>query len=105
MSKPALAHIVYFWLKEGTTEEDKKAFEKGLVLLGKIPLIQSFNWGTPAKAEKRDVVDDSFDYCINSFFATTEDEAAYQIDADHYVFINNHSHIWEKVIVYNNEVN
>lgn len=105
MSKPALAHIVYFWLKEGTSDEDKKAFEKGLELLGQIPLIESFYWGTPAKAEKRDVVDDSYDYCINSFFATLENEAAYQADADHQVFIDNHSHIWDKVIVYNNDVN
>jgi len=104
MTKPALAHIVYFWLKEGTSDEDKKAFENGLEELGKISLIQSFNWGTPAKAEKRDVVDDSFDYCINSFFQSIENEAAYQVHPDHDVFIANHSHIWEKVIVYNNNV-
>lgn len=102
MSKPALAHTVFFWLKEGTSEEDRLAFEKGLEKLGQISLIHSFHWGPPADARKRDVIDDSYDYALNSLFMSLEDEEAYQQDPDHDVFIANHKHIWETVKVYNN---
>ena len=102
MSKPHMAHTVYFWLKEGTSEEDKKAFEKGLDKLGTVPGIHTFFWGAPASTEKRDVVDNSYQYAINSFFSSLEDQLAYQEHPIHLEFIKNHSHIWESVKVYDN---
>lgn len=102
VTKPYLAHTVYFWLKEGTSEEDKIAFEKGLAKLGTVPNIQSFYWGAPASTEKRDVVDSSFDYAINSLFTSLENQLIYQEHPIHLEFIENHSHIWETVKVYDN---
>jgi len=84
--KPTLAHTVYFWLKEGTSDGDK----------------DTFHWGTPASTEDRDVVDHSYDYAINSFFASIDDQNAYQIEPIHLEFIENHQHIWESVKVYDN---
>jgi len=100
--KPTLAHTVYFWLKEGTSDGDKVAFENGLRKLGTCPTLHTFHWGTPASTEDRDVVDHSYDYAINSFFASIDDQNAYQIEPIHLEFIENHQHIWESVKVYDN---
>ncbi len=102
--KPALIHTVYFWTKEGTTEEQLNAFEKGLEKLGTCPQILSYHWGPPAPTEARGVVDNSYAYAINSHFASVEDEKEYQTEPIHLEFIENHQDIWEKVVVYDNMV-
>lgn len=104
-SKPALIHTVYFWTKEGTTEAQLKAFEKGLVKLGTCPQIASFNWGPPAPTEARGVVDNSYTFAINVHFNSVADEKAYQTEPIHLAFIEAHKDIWSKVIVYDNLVN
>ena len=105
VTKPYMAHTVFFWVKEGTTDEDKKAFEKGLEKLGTVPSIQTFYWGTPASTEKREVTDHSYDYAINAFFTSLENQLIYQEHPIHLEFIENHSHIWETVKVYDNVTN
>lgn len=104
MTKPALIHTVYFWTKEGTTEEQTKAFEKGLEKLGTCPQIHSFFWGPPAPTEARGVVDNTFSYAISVQFASIEKQNEYQKEPIHLEFIENHQDIWEKVIVYDNTV-
>ena len=105
MTKPYMAHNVFFWLKEDTSEKDKLAFEIGLKKLGTVPNIQSFYWGKPASTENRDVVDNSYHYSINSFFTSLENQLIYQEHPIHSEFIENHSHIWETVKVYDNLTN
>ena len=100
--KPVLIHTVFFWTKEGTTDAQKKAFEVGLEKLGTCPQIGTFYWGPPAPTEKRDVVDNSYDYAINVHFNSLEDQAAYQAEPIHLQFIEDHKDIWGKVIVYDN---
>ena len=102
MTKPYLIHTVFFWTKEGTTEEQHKAFEEGLVKLGTCPQIQNFFWGPPAPTEARGVVDNSYNYAINVHFAAFEDQAEYQSEPIHLAFIEDHQDIWDKVIVYDN---
>lgn len=102
--KPSLIHTVFFWTNEGTTDDQMKAFEEGLVKLGTCPQIQSFFWGPPAPTEARDVVDNTYDYAINVHFASKEDQDAYQVDPIHQEFIENHKDLWAKVVVYDNVV-
>jgi hypothetical protein len=104
MKKPGMIHTVFFWVKEGTSNADIQAFEKGLEKLGSCPQIQSYYWGPPSSTEQRGVVDGSFTYAINVHFATIEDQNAYQEEPIHLEFIENHNAIWEKVIVYDNDV-
>ena len=102
--KPALIHTVYFWTKEGTTDEQMKDFEKGLIKLGTCPQIASYFWGPPAPTEARGVVDNTYTYAISSQFNSVADEKAYQSEPIHLAFIEAHQDIWEKVIVYDNVV-
>ena len=102
--KPTLIHTVFFWTNEGTTDEQMKAFEAGLEKLGSCPQIQTYFWGPPASTEKRDVVDNTYDYAINVHFASKEDQDDYQDEPIHQEFIENHKDLWAKVVVYDNEV-
>lgn len=104
MEKPVLIHTVFFWTKEGTTDEQKKAFEQGLVKLGTCPQIQAFFWGPPAPTEARGVVDNTYDYAINVHFESLEKQAEYQVEPIHKAFIADHEDLWGKVIVYDNVV-
>lgn len=104
MNKPVLIHTVFFWTKEGTTADQMTAFENGLVKLGTCPQIQSFYWGPPAPTEARGVVDNTYDYAINVHFASVEKQNEYQTEPIHLEFIENHKDLWEKVIVYDNNV-
>ena len=102
--KPALIHTVFFWAKEGSTAEELKSFEQGLIKLGTCPQIQSYYWGPPAPTENRDVVDNTYDYAINIHFASVEDQKGYQDEPIHQEFIENHQDLWGKVVVYDNVV-
>jgi hypothetical protein len=105
MKTPAMAHNVYFWLKENTTDEQRMEFEKGLQKLGTVPSIHSYYWGVPAPTEDRDVIDNSYHYSINALFLSLEDQRLYQEDPIHLDFIENHNEIWESVKVYDNMTN
>ncbi|MEL6390997.1 MAG: Dabb family protein, partial [Bacteroidota bacterium] len=105
MNKAALIHNVYFWVKEGTTDEQLASFEKGLKKLGTCPQIDQYYWGAPASTIARDVVDHSYAYAINVHFASVELQEEYQTEPIHLAFIEDHKDIWSKVIVYDNEVN
>jgi len=102
--KGGLIHTVYFWTKEGTTDEQNTAFEAGLQKLGTCPQIHEYYWGPPASTEARGVVDNSYTYAINVHFKSVEDEHEYQNEPIHLEFIENHKDIWEKVVVYDNVV-
>ena len=92
-------HTVFFWLKEGTTEEQKKEFEQGMQALGKTPTIVKWYYGQPEPNE-RAVVDTSFDYSWICHFKNSADQASYQVDPIHDVFVEKFKHLWETVKVY-----
>lgn len=97
--KKIFVHHVFFWLKEPQNAEARKAFEKGLQALVKVPQIQSHHIGTPVESS-RDVVDDSFTYSYMAFFKNNADQEIYQTHPIHLKFIADCQHLWEKVIVY-----
>ena len=92
-------HHVYFWLKNPGNEADKNKLIEGLQTLTKVPTIRMAHIGTPA-GTNRSVIDRSYSVSWMLFFDNLEDEEVYQKHPDHLKFVENYSHLWEKVIVY-----
>ncbi|MDZ7608351.1 MAG: Dabb family protein [Cyclobacteriaceae bacterium] len=104
-AKGLLQHQVYFWLKSTVTDADRKVFEKGLRdLVGGIKEVHSSEIGIPAKTEARGVVDLSFGYSLLVWFKSIKEHDIYQTHAVHLKFIDDHSALWEKVVVYDSTV-
>jgi hypothetical protein len=96
-------HSVYFWLNDSVSEADKCDFEKGLMALGAVESIGKYEYGKPA-GTKREVVDNSFDYSWIVYFANKDMHDKYQIDSIHLSFVNNYSHLWDSVVVYDTKL-
>lgn len=91
--------MVYFWLNDGVSEEERKTFHQGVKDLGKCKSVANVMAGPPAMTP-RDVVDNTYDYALLAFFKNKADHDAYQQDPDHYVFIDKFKHLWKRVQVY-----
>lgn len=100
MKKNALSHHVFFWLKNPDSKEDLAKLIKGLNSLRKIETIKSLQIGVPASTEKREVVDNSFSVSELMFFDNVEGQNVYQDHPLHQKFVDDCSHLWEKVVVY-----
>ena len=96
----ALVHHVFFWLKNPDSVEDRNALLAGIKKLGEIPGVQGFHVGTAAATEDREVVDSSYAASEILLFDSLEAQAAYQVHPLHQKFIEEHSHLWSKVVVY-----
>ncbi len=99
-NKKMLAHHVFFWLKNPNSKEDRDKLIAGLKTLEKIETVKSLRIGVPASTEKRDVVDNSFSVSELMLFDDVEGQNAYQVHPIHKKFVEDCSHLWEKVIVY-----
>lgn len=100
MKKKTLSHHAFFWLKNPDSKEDLAKLIEGLNTLRKIETIRQIQIGVPASTEKREVVDNSFSASELMFFDDVEGQNIYQVHPIHQKFIENCSHLWEKVIVY-----
>jgi len=98
--KKSIIHHVFFWLKNPLSKEDLQKLLAGLKTLEQIKTVRKLYIGVPASTEKRDVVDNSYHVSELMFFDTLEDQEAYQNDPIHKRFVEDCSHLWEKVIVY-----
>lgn len=96
----ALVHTVYFWFNEDASDEDRQNFYQELQSLQEIPQIIHGWIGVPAGTEERGVIDSSYDYSITFVFEDEEAEAEYQVHPVHLDFVENNSHLWENVVVY-----
>ena len=92
-------HHVYFWLKNTGNAEDRNALVKGLQKLSAAAIIKEFHIGVPANTN-RDVIDSSYAVSWMLIFATAADQEYYQTDPMHLEFIEECSHLWSKVVVY-----
>lgn len=92
-------HHVFFWLKEGTNANRDKMIT-GLQTLKHIRSVRRIHIGVPAETEDRDVVDSSYHLSELLFFDDLAGQKAYQDDPIHKKFIEVHSHLWAKVVVY-----
>jgi|SRR5882724_7185029 len=97
--KGIFIHHVYFWLKNSGSKEDRAQLVEGLKKLSKVKTIRQFHIGQPA-ATNRDVIERS--YAISWFvvFDNADDQESYQVDPIHLKFVDERSHLWNKVIVH-----
>ena len=99
-NRKQLAHHVFFWLKNADSKEDLKKLVEGLRTLEKIESVRKLHVGVPASTAKRDVVDNSYSVSELIFFDDVAGQDAYQVHPIHKKFVEQYSHLWQKVIVY-----
>jgi len=98
--KKWIVHHVFFWLKNPGSAEDRNKLIEGVRSLAAIGTVRKLHVGIPAETEKRPVIDASYAVSELIFFDNLADQAAYQSDPVHLKFVEQYSHLWEKVIVY-----
>ncbi len=98
-AKELFVHHVYFYLKNPKSEADKAKLLEGLEKLSKVPTIRMVHIGTPASTTRSVIVRD---YSVSwlCFFDNLEEEEVYQTHPIHLKFVEDYSHLWEKVNVY-----
>lgn len=97
---PKLLHKVFFWLKNPDSKEDREKLIAGIKSLGAIETVRAIHVGVPASTEKRDVVDNSYDVSEMLGFDDVEGQNIYQVHPLHQKFVDEHAHLWRKVVVY-----
>jgi Stress responsive A/B Barrel Domain len=97
--KKVFIHHVYFWLKNTGNTADRDKLVEGLTKLSKVNTIRNFHIGKPA-ATSREVIDGSYAISWFVLFDNDTDQASYQTDPIHLKFVEDYSHLWQKVIVY-----
>ena len=95
-------HHVYFWLKAPGDAQAREALIAGLRKLTAVPEVLWSHIGVPAESE-RGVVDDSYSVSWLVFLADKAAEDRYQVDPVHLKFVEDCSHLWERVVVYDAE--
>ncbi len=96
---PAFVHVVYFWMKDPSSVQDRKALEASLEkFLEQSKYAKTKFVGIPPKAS-REIVDDSFAYTLVLTFSSAEDQELYQKEAAHLTFIEESQDLWERVVV------
>lgn len=99
-NKKQLAHHVFFWLKNRDSKADLNKLIAGLRTLEKIESVRKLHIGVPASTEQRPVVDSSYSASELIFFDDVAGQNIYQEHPIHKKFVEQCSHLWEKVIVY-----
>ncbi|WP_062058304.1 Dabb family protein [Cellvibrio sp. OA-2007] len=97
---PKLLHHVFFWLKNPESKEDLAKLIAGVKSLGAIETVRSIHVGVPASTEKREVIDNSYHVSELLGFDDVAGQDAYQVHPLHQKFIDEHQHLWSKVVVY-----
>lgn len=93
-------HTVYFWFNNPDNQEECAAFETSLKKFLDNSLYAKTHFiGKPANTP-REVVDGSFTYSLVLTFPSKEIQDKYQKEDAHLLFIEESSHLWKKVIVY-----
>ncbi|HMP91875.1 MAG TPA: Dabb family protein [Phnomibacter sp.] len=98
--QPMLVHHVFFWLKEPGNQSHRQQLITGLRTLASIPQVKQLLVGTAAGTESRSVVDHSYDVSELMYFNNLQDQATYQQHPTHQDFVQQYSHLWQKVVVY-----
>lgn len=98
-----LVHTVYFWLRPDLTAAQIADFRRGVTTLGTIKSVDQFFLGTPAKTEKRPIIDDSYSFGITIICKDIAAHDRYQVDPIHLKFIADCKAYWTKVQIYDAE--
>jgi hypothetical protein len=100
MKKVNFRHVVYFWLNNPEDSAQRKQFLNNLKeFIAAMDNIQDVFIGVPANT-KRDVVDNSYQYCLNLGFENKTQQDIYQDHPLHKKFIEKSAHLWNRVVVY-----
>jgi hypothetical protein len=103
MKKIKFRHVVYFWLNNPEDASQKKQFLANLKeFISNMDNIQDAFIGVPADTN-RDVVDNTYQYCLNLGFENKAQQDIYQDHMLHKQFIDKTAHLWKRVIVYDSE--
>lgn len=97
-----IVHQVFFWLKD--PKSHLHSVMEGCKTIGKLATASSYQVGIPAPTAKREVIDDSYHIALTVNFKSIADHDLYQEDPDHLGFIAEHGDKWEKVWIYDFEV-
>ncbi len=97
---PKLLHHVFFWLKNPESIADREQLIAGVRSLAAIDTVRSIHVGVPASTEKREVVDNSYHVSELLGFDDVAGQDAYQVHPLHKKFVEEHQHLWSKVVVY-----
>ncbi len=93
-------HMVFFWLKNPESQEDRARFEESLTrLIHNSRYVASAHMGQPAGTD-REVVDNSYTYSLVATFPDKETQDKYQDEPAHHTFIAECEDLWERVVVY-----
>ena len=92
-------HTVLFWLVDETMPTRGKFVTEVMKYLKEIDVIRTRHLGRPAGTD-REVVDNSFSYCMIVTFDSKEDHDVYQEHEAHQQFIENASSLWTRVQVF-----
>jgi len=95
-----LVHHVFFWLKNPDSVTDRDKLIEGLRTLSKIETVRDIHIGVLASTEERAVVDTSWQVSELILFSDLAGQDTYQTHPVHVDFVNNYSHLWAKVVVY-----
>ncbi|AWW00971.1 Dabb family protein [Arcticibacterium luteifluviistationis] len=92
-------HHVYFYLNNPDSAEDRAELVEGLNKLAKVETIQKHYIGFPAATDREVIVKD---YSISwmCLFKNMEEEEMYQVDPIHLKFVEDYSHLWSTVKIY-----
>lgn len=99
-SLPKLTHHVFFWLKNPNSKEDLAKLIAGVKTLAQIETVRAIQVAVPASTEKRAVVDSSYSVSELLMFDDIAGQNAYQVHPIHQKFVEQCSHLWGKVVVY-----
>lgn len=98
-----LVHNVYFWLKEGLSDEEKAQFRAGVETLAEIQSSTQTLIGEPAGTEPRPIIDRSYDLGLTVVLQDVIAHDEYQVDPIHLKFVEECGHLWERVQIYDSE--
>ena len=98
-----LVHTVYFWLKPELTAAQRAEFRRSVESLGKIKSVEKLYVGTPAKTEKRAIIDDSYSFALTVLLKDMAEHDAYQVDPIHDEFKEQCHTCWTRLQIYDAE--
>jgi len=98
-----LVHTVYFWLRPDLTSEQRATFQSGVESLARIAAVEKCYIGTPAKTEKRPIIDDSYDVGLTLVFKDLAAHNMYQVDPLHLAFVSTCKTFWSRAQIYDAE--
>lgn len=97
---PKFSHIVLFWLAEPENESHRRQFEASLTkFIESSRYVRASHIGTPAGTD-REVVDNSYTYCLSVWFDSSADHDLYQKEDAHLQFIAECKPFWTRVQIY-----